>query len=117
MFIECRIVYRQYASDKHIYSCSFFLRFKRSVSEIYNPLFKEKRSEEDGEEPSDSYTAYLKKWNWWSVLWYLSKEDLTKFDDVLDLPVLTVLNQLSYKKETDHFIDQARKKQNQQNKM
>lgn len=40
------------------------------------------------------------KWGWENVLYKLSGGDITKYDEILDMPFIFILNQLSYLKET-----------------
>lgn len=86
-----------------------FSDYKKMILDSYQTLF-EPQFEDDGEEEeeiTDQEELELKKeeethqkWGWENVLYKLSDGDITMYDKILDLPLIFVLNQLSYMKAT-----------------
>jgi hypothetical protein len=71
----------------------------------YHLLFNEDEEEEE-EQPMTSEESKAKaeqksavKWGWERLLYSLCNEDLTKFKQVTDLPLIFTFNMLSMKKE------------------
>ena len=82
-----------------------YLRFRQRIFESYN-IFEESLADEDvtglTDEEIKIYVEELekekKKNTWHGVLSKLSNDDITKFNDVLDLSFVLCLNHLSYLK-------------------
>ncbi len=84
-----------------------FLSFKTTIytnyEKIFNPVIKDEDLDpEDLEDPITQLEIEKEKsqqkWSWEFVLHNLSKGDVTKYNDILNLPLIFVLNQLTFKK-------------------
>jgi len=88
----------------------FFVEFKKRTHETYPQLFS-KRDEKDD---YSSASAFGEKWGWYSCLYSLSSESITKLDQVERLGVNTCLTWLTFVKEKNELerqqIRNARKK-------
>lgn len=89
----------------YIYTCvTFFFTFRQNLTRRFEGLFP---SANDGEqveltndnEPKTPEQIFGERWNWYSVIIDLCQEDLTRFNEITSLPLIQVLNHLSYKKE------------------
>jgi hypothetical protein len=82
-----------------------YLSFRESFMDKYHLLFNEDEEEEE-EQPMTSEESKAKaeqksavKWGWERLLYSLCNEDLTKFKQITDLPLILTFNMLSMKKE------------------
>jgi len=84
-----------------------YLTFRTEFMDKYELLFQDDDSgeeEEDGPKTSQDVKAEQEqksaiKWSWERLLYSLCNEDLTKFDQVTDLPLVLTFNMLAMKKE------------------
>lgn len=82
-----------------------FIKFKTNFEESYKDLFEPNFEEEELDEldPEDKKQIQLEKlhskWAWERLIDKLCNGDLTKYSDVLDLPLYLVFNNLSMKKD------------------
>lgn len=85
----------------------YFLDYKKHIIFTYSTLYGP-QIEDDYEEPIEYDEEELKdieeekineKWSWESVLYKLSDGDITKYDQILKMPLIFILNQLSFRKE------------------
>lgn len=82
-----------------------YLSFRESFIDKYHLLFNEE-DEPDDNEPKTSEESKAQaeqksavKWGWERLIYSLCNEDLTKFKQVTDLPLILTFNMLSMKKE------------------
>ena len=81
----------------------WYLEFKDTILTTYSNLFEpnipldEDLSEEELEE--DKAEEIRAKWSWEITIHNLTDGDITKWDHVTSLPLIMVLNQLSFRKE------------------
>jgi hypothetical protein len=84
-----------------------FIAFRENFMETYGNLFHD---DSDGDEEEDKPTTsqeskdlQLKKsemkWGWERLIYSLCNEDLTKFEEVTNLPLIMTFNMLAMKKE------------------
>jgi hypothetical protein len=84
-----------------------FIAFRENFMNTYGNLFHDDNGEDDEDErPTNSQESkdlQLKKseikWGWERLIYSLCNEDLTKFDDVTNLPLIMTFNMLAMKKE------------------
>jgi hypothetical protein len=84
-----------------------FIDFREKFMDTYGNLFHDNADEEEEEErPTNSQEAkemQLKKselkWGWERLIYSLCNEDLTKFEEVTNLPLIMTFNMLAMKKE------------------
>jgi hypothetical protein len=84
-----------------------FIAFRENFMDTYGNLFHDDNGEEDEDErPTNSQESkdlQLKKseikWGWERLIYSLCNEDLTKFEDVTNLPLIMTFNMLAMKKE------------------
>jgi hypothetical protein len=84
-----------------------FIAFRENFMDTYGNLFHdESDSDEEEEKPTttqESKDLQLKKselkWGWERLIYSLCNEDLTKFDEVTNLPLIMTFNMLAMKKE------------------
>jgi len=84
-----------------------FIAFRENFMETYGNLFHDDNdSEEEEDKPTTSQESkdlQLKKselkWGWERLVYSLCNEDLTKFKEVLNLPLIMTFNMLAMKKE------------------
>jgi len=84
-----------------------FIAFRENFMETYGNLFHDESEEdEEDEKPTTSQESkdiQLKKselkWGWERLVYSLCNEDLTKFKEVLNLPLIMTFNMLAMKKE------------------
>jgi hypothetical protein len=80
-----------------------YLSFREGIMKAYENLFEpniepdEEMDEEDLKEEQEEKAR--SKWSWESIIYSLCGEDITKADQVTDLPLIMVLNFLSMKTE------------------
>jgi hypothetical protein len=84
-----------------------FIAFRENFMETYGNLFHdESDSDEEDDKPTttqESKDLQLKKsqlkWGWERLVYSLCNEDLTKFNEVINLPLIMTFNMLAMKKE------------------
>jgi hypothetical protein len=84
-----------------------FIAFRENFMNTYGNLFHDDNGEEDEDErPTNSQESkdlQLKKseikWGWERLIYSLCNEDLTKFEEVTNLPLIMTFNMLAMKKE------------------
>jgi hypothetical protein len=85
-----------------------YLAFRTTFMEKYELLFQADESEDEEEaiKPANSQDAKAEqehksaiKWSWERLLYGLCNEDLTKFDQVTDMPLVLTFNMMAMKKE------------------
>jgi hypothetical protein len=84
-----------------------FIAFRENFMETYGNLFHdESDSDEEDDKPTTSQESkdlQLKKselkWGWERLVYSLCNEDLTKFNEVINLPLIMTFNMLAMKKE------------------
>lgn len=86
-----------------------YLNFRTNFLENYNPLFQDTNNEDDDDDDNRPKTSEekkaiqeektAKKWSWENLIYNLCNEDLTKFHEVTNLPLILVFNMLSMRKE------------------
>jgi len=81
-----------------------YLAFRSQLMESYENLFMPDIEETDEElDPEDlkeeEEEKKVKKWGWEKVIYDLAGEDITKADQITDLPLIMVLNFMSMKHE------------------
>jgi len=87
----------------------YYLDFKETIISTYQLLFEPIINENEIEEEIIEYDPeeqeqikkeeILTKWGWENVIYKLSNSDITKYDDITNLPLIFVLNHLSYMKD------------------
>lgn len=86
---------------------NYYNNFKENFLKTYADLFNQTPSEEDLDPIEDLSPEDLKelakekekeRWSWESLIYNLCDGDLTKYDKVLELPLIFVFNQISFKK-------------------
>lgn len=88
-----------------------FIQFKTMILEQYTNIFNphiEEDTEPDDYEYSEIELDEMKReeeeekemmqWSWENIIYKLSDGDITKYDTITDLPLIFVLNQLSFMK-------------------
>jgi len=82
----------------------FKLNVYNNYANLFNPILNE--DDLDPEDLDDPITQKeiekeksQAKWSWEFILHNLSKGDVTKYNDILNLPLIFILNQLSFKKD------------------
>ena len=84
-----------------------FISFRENFMETYGNLFHDNTAEDDDEvRPTNSEEAKeiqqeksQLKWGWERLIYSLCNEDLTKFEEVTNLPLIMTFNMLAMKKE------------------
>jgi hypothetical protein len=85
-----------------------FSDFKQNIMTTYETIFQPEIDEdedynEDNFEPDEKEAIEEEKvmqhWGWENVLYKLAEGDITKYDDITNLPLVFVLNQLSFIKD------------------
>ena len=84
-----------------------FIAFRENFMETYGNLFHDNTAEDDDEvRPTNSEEAKeiqqeksQLKWGWERLIYSLCNEDLTKFHEVTNLPLIMTFNMLAMKKE------------------
>lgn len=86
----------------------YYLDFKKNITSqydyIFEPIFDEEDIEGDNEYDEEDIEQEKaeelnKKWGWERVLYNLANEDITKYDSILEMPVIFIFNQLSFIKD------------------
>ena len=80
----------------------FFVEFKRRTHANYPQLFSE-RNEETYVTSTSSFGA---KWGWYSSMYSLAGEDITRFEQVEKLGINTCLTWLAFTKEKNELEKQ-----------
>jgi hypothetical protein len=84
-----------------------FNRFKEHIIKSFGGIFNPNLDDEDLDDEDLDDIAVQKeiekeklqtKWSWEFILYQLSNGDITKYDEILSLPFIFILNQLSFKK-------------------
>lgn len=80
-----------------------YLNFRERIYKDYEPLFNSNEDEDDQPESQEEKKELLRekqlaKYSWDKFIYDICKEDLTKFDQVTDLPLILVLNMMSMAK-------------------
>jgi hypothetical protein len=84
-----------------------FISFRENFMDTYGNLFHDNTADDDDDErPTNSQESkdlQLKKseikWGWERLIYSLCNEDLTKFEEVTNLPLIMTFNMLAMKKE------------------
>lgn len=80
-----------------------YLKFRGELMQSYENLFMPDIEEGDDLDPEDlkeeQEEQKVKKWGWEKVIYDLAGEDITKADQITDLPLIMVLNFMSMKYE------------------
>jgi hypothetical protein len=84
-----------------------FISFRENFMDTYGNLFHDNTAEDDEEvRPTNSEEAKeiqkeksQLKWGWERLIYSLCNEDLTKFEEVTNLPLIMTFNMLAMKKE------------------
>jgi hypothetical protein len=84
-----------------------FIAFREKFMDTYGNLFHDESGEDDEDDKpttsQESKDLQLKKselkWGWERLVYSLCNEDLTKFKEVLNLPLIMTFNMLAMKKE------------------
>lgn len=80
-----------------------YLKFRTELMQSYENLFMPDIEESDDLDPEDlkeeQEEQKVKKWGWEKVIYDLAGEDITKADQITDLPLIMVLNFMSMKYE------------------
>lgn len=88
----------------------YYIEWKENIMQVYKNLFENPNFDkiENEDELDAKELAELKKeieedkrkaeWGWESILWELSGNDLTKYDELFDTNFILVMNTLSLKK-------------------
>jgi hypothetical protein len=84
-----------------------FISFRENFMDTYGNLFHDNTAEDDEEvRPTNSEEAKeiqkeksQLKWGWERLVYSLCNEDLTKFNEVINLPLIMTFNMLAMKKE------------------
>lgn len=72
---------------------AFFLSFRDQFANNFPTIF----TESDGDEPTfDKQSQFSKKWGWYGAINQIAGGDLTKFDEVTELPARTCLTFLEF---------------------
>lgn len=90
---------------------NYFYEYKMKIYNLYQPLFNPIYEDEESEEdldPEDQYNSEVlkeiekeksqAKWSWELILYQLANGDITKYNDILKLPFIMILNYLTVKK-------------------
>lgn len=83
-----------------------YLKFRENFLKVYENLFQPQFDSEDESEEMDiedikaeEEEKKVSRWSWESIIWNLANEDITKVDQVTDLPLILAFNFLSMKYE------------------
>lgn len=81
-----------------------YIKFREEFTKAYENLFEPNIEETDEElDPEDRIAEQeekkAKKWSWENVIYQLAGEDITKVDQITDLPLILAFNFLSMKYE------------------
>lgn len=85
-----------------------YLNFRTNFLENYSPLFEDTDNQDDDddykpqtleEKKAMQEEKAAKKWSWERLIYNLCNDDLTKFYDVTNLPLILAFNMLSMRKE------------------
>ena len=83
-----------------------YLKWRENFMNVYSNLFEPVISEPDEDEELDpedlkaeQEEAKFKRWSWEQTIYNLANEDITKFEEVLRLPVVFAFNILAMKKD------------------
>jgi len=68
--------------------------------------------EEDNKEDKTSEMLFSQQWYWYSIVRMLANEDITKYDEIYMLPMMTVLPEMSYLAQKSK-IESAKQRQQQ----
>lgn len=97
--------FNEYSINNFYWLIKYYLDFKTSIINTYSDLFDPPIEDlEDEELTPDEIEEELRdksrvRWAWELVLHRLSSGDITKYDSITSLPLIFVLNQLSFRKE------------------
>jgi len=85
---------------------NYYLEFKKMITSTYEVLFEPQIVEDDEEVEYDDEEQEeirkeeaFKKWSWETILNKFADGDITKYDEILNMPIVFIFNQLSFKKE------------------
>jgi len=83
-----------------------YLKWRENFMNVYSNLFEPVITEPDEDEELDpedlkpeQEEAKFKRWSWEQTIYNLANEDITKFEDVLRLPVVFAFNIMAMKKD------------------
>lgn len=84
----------------------YYLTFKKKLFSTYETLFE---PQIEGDEDETNYDAEdlkemenekaMQQWGWENVLYKLSNNDITKYDQITKMPVIFIFNQMSFIKD------------------
>jgi hypothetical protein len=81
-----------------------YIKFRENFLKVYENLFQPTFDIEDDSEEMDiedvkaeEEEKKVSRWSWESIIWNLANEDITKVDQVTDLPLILAFNFLSMK--------------------
>ena len=88
----------------HVYGITNdYLKFRENFLKVYENLFQPVFDSEEIEEmdvediKAEEEEKKVSRWSWESIIWNLCNEDITKVDQVTDLPLILAFNFLSMK--------------------
>lgn len=89
----------------HVYGITNdYIKFRENFLKVYENLFQPVFDDEDEPEEMDiedkkaeEEEKKVSRWSWESIIWNLCNEDITKVDQVTDLPLILAFNFLSMK--------------------
>jgi len=83
-----------------------YLKFRENFIQVYSNLFEPTIADPDIDEELDAEDlkeeqneAKFKRWSWEQTIYNLANEDVTKFDEVLRMPLVFAFNMLAMKKD------------------
>ena len=89
------------------YGCfSFFLQFKKRITETYTELFENSGPGGD----STRFEGFAKKWNWYQSIYTLSQGNIRKLNEVTKINVHTCLTMLAFEKDKMELENELMKK-------
>lgn len=100
---ECEVIQEESILD-HFTTVENYINYRAKILDKYKGLFEDEDDEEEPEE-SDEETKPTKpkttnnKWGWQKLIYQLCNGDITKANQVTDLPHIMVLNWLSMESE------------------
>ncbi len=85
-----------------------YREYKENIESIYNTIFEPKLNSDDLDDIEDlddddkvemDREELMRRWGWENVIYKLADGDVTKYDDITNLPLIFILNQLSFMKD------------------
>lgn len=100
---NCDFFYKSLPIPYICTAVGIYAHFLENFKTVYQGLFTSKEvTDMEKTVTSQLIEEYNDKWNWYSLIRNLAKDDLARFEEVLGWNVYTVFNDLSYLKETDN---------------